>query len=93
MHLPLPLIVLFGSALVGVAACEGGDRAPAGSSDVEARLGPMEGWDLPASELERVAVGDTAPNFRLESLRRGVVALSDYRGEKDVVLVFYRGHW
>jgi mycoredoxin-dependent peroxiredoxin len=56
-------------------------------------LGPVDGRDLPGADLDRVAVGDRAPDFRLESLRRGAIALSDYRGQKDVVLVFYRGHW
>lgn len=83
MRLPVPLIVLLG-ALLGVAACTG---------DGDVRLGPAEGRELPPSDLERVSVGDAAPDFRLASLRRGVVALSDYRGQKDVVLVFYRGHW
>ena len=93
MRLPAPLLVLIGSALLGVAACAGGDQERSGAADADVRLGPTEGRELPASELERVAVGDAAPDFRLESLRRGVVALSDYRGEKDIVLVFYRGHW
>jgi hypothetical protein len=93
MRLPMPLIALIGSALLGVTACAGGDQERAGAGGDDVRLGPMEGRELPPAELERVSVGDAAPDFRLESLRRGVVALSDYRGEKDVVLVFYRGHW
>lgn len=76
-------------ALVLSGAC--GVDSP-GSAD-DARLGPADGLDLPPADLDRVAVGDEAPDFRLESLRRGPLALSDFRGEKDVVLVFYRGHW
>ena len=44
-------------------------------------------------DLERVAVGDEAPNFTLESFSGEPVELAGYRGEKNVVLVFYRGHW
>ncbi len=56
-------------------------------------LGPVDGHDLPPTDLERVAVGSDAPDFTLRAFPEGVVTLSDYRGRKDVVLVFYRGHW
>lgn len=56
-------------------------------------LGPKDGHDLPATELDRVAVGTLAPDFSLESLSGERLTLSDFRGKKNVVLVFYRGHW
>ena len=56
-------------------------------------LGPVDGHDLPAEELDRVGVGDEAPDFALRAYSGGVVRLSDFRDKKDVVLVFYRGHW
>ena len=56
-------------------------------------LGPVDGHDLPPTDLERVREGDEAPDFTLASLAGPDVTLSDYRGEKNVVLVFYRGHW
>ena len=34
-------------------------------------------------------VGTRAPDFRLPALRGGEVGLSDFRGEKNVVLFFY----
>lgn len=36
-----------------------------------------------------VKVGEPAPEFKLPSLRGGEVALSDFRGKKNVVLFFY----
>ena len=39
-----------------------------------------------SGELE---VGDTAPNFRLETVDGTVVELADYRGEKNVILNFW----
>jgi peroxiredoxin Q/BCP len=36
-----------------------------------------------------IDVGDTAPDFRLSALRGGELALSDFRGKKNVVLFFY----
>ena len=56
-------------------------------------LGPADGHDMSGTDIERVAVGDEAPLFTLESFDRGTVALSGFRGDKNVVLVFYRGHW
>lgn len=56
-------------------------------------LGPADGHDLAATDLERVTVGDEAPLFTLDSFDSGPVDLAGFRGEKNVVLVFYRGHW
>lgn len=56
-------------------------------------LGPVDGHDLPRTEIERVALGDEAPLFTLDSFDRGPVDLAGFRGDKNVVLVFYRGHW
>ena len=63
---------------------------------VAALLSPVAGLGvnpLPATDLDRVATGSEAPEFRLPDTEGRHVALSDYRGEKHVVLVFYRGHW
>ncbi len=57
------------------------------------RLGPVDGFDLPRTDIERVATGDEAPLFTLESFDRGPVDLAGFRGNRNVVLVFYRGHW
>jgi cytochrome oxidase Cu insertion factor (SCO1/SenC/PrrC family) len=57
------------------------------------RLGPADGAGLPPIDTGRVAVGTIAPDFTLESKDGGTVTLSQFRGKKTVVLVFYRGHW
>lgn len=59
----------------------------------EVPLGPVDGFDLPPADTGRVGVGDVAPDFTLVSRRGERMTLSELRGEKDVVLVFYRGHW
>lgn len=56
-------------------------------------LGPKDGLNLPRADLERVKVGETAPDFTLEALRGPPITLSQYRGKQNVILVFYRGHW
>jgi cytochrome oxidase Cu insertion factor (SCO1/SenC/PrrC family) len=60
---------------------------------VFAQLGPKDGASLPATDLERVKAGQPAPDFTLENHDGKNISLSDYRGKKSVVLVFYRGHW
>jgi cytochrome oxidase Cu insertion factor (SCO1/SenC/PrrC family) len=56
-------------------------------------LGPKDGLDLPPADLDRVKAGSLAPDFTLESKDGHAVTLSDFRGKKNVILVFYRGHW
>jgi len=56
-------------------------------------LGPKDGAGLPPTDLARVAIGSPAPDFTLESKDGAPVTLSSFRGQKNVVLVFYRGHW
>ena len=40
-----------------------------------------------------VAVGDMAPDFALQDQNGQTVKLSASRGQRPVVLVFYRGYW
>ncbi len=56
-------------------------------------LGPADGRDLPPVDTGRVKVGDRAPDFTLESLGGGTVRLTAFRGKKNLILQFYRGHW
>lgn len=58
-----------------------------------AQLGPKDGAGLSPTDLKRVKVASPAPDFALEGMDGKRIALSDYRGKKSVVLVFYRGHW
>jgi len=74
---------LFGFSL---AAC-------GGVGDEPVTLGAADGFDLPATDLDRVAVGSMAPDFSLQTIQGDTLTLSAFRGVKNVVLVFYRGHW
>ena len=62
-------------------------------AQVGTALGPKDGAGLPPTDLARVAIGNPAPDFTLESKDGPAVTLSSFRGRKNVVLVFYRGHW
>ncbi|MBM4297874.1 MAG: redoxin domain-containing protein [Deltaproteobacteria bacterium] len=59
----------------------------------DAQLGPKDGANLSATDLDRVKVGQPAPDFTLTNMDGKRISLSDFRGKKSVVLVFYRGHW
>ncbi|WP_343218977.1 redoxin domain-containing protein [Candidatus Palauibacter scopulicola] len=91
---------------VGAAGCApGGDTgdadasAAAGADEAAAQeaaqvaLGPVDGHDLPPVDLERVLAGGPAPDFTALSSAGEPITLSDYRGERNVILFFYRGHW
>ncbi len=60
---------------------------------VHAQLEPRDRGDFKPTDLERVKVGDRAPDFTLENMDGRAISLSDFRGKMNVVLVFYRGHW
>ena len=60
---------------------------------VSAQTGPKDQVQQSATDLDRVKVGQPAPDFTLEDADGKNVSLADYRGKKNVVLVFYRGHW
>ena len=81
---------------VAMGGCERGDVAmeQAAMDEVkEIMLGPADGHDLPPTDIDRVLAGQMAPDFSATSLSGPVVTLSQFRGEKNVVLFFYRGHW
>ncbi len=56
-------------------------------------LGPADGRDMEATAIDRVAIGQRAPDFTLARMGGGTTTLSSFRGRKNVVLVFYRGFW
>ena len=64
-----------------------------GYSPALAQLGPKDSTDLSPTDPQRVKVGQPAPDFTLEDMEGKSITLSDFRGKKTVVLVFYRGYW
>jgi cytochrome oxidase Cu insertion factor (SCO1/SenC/PrrC family) len=56
-------------------------------------FGPADEANLPPTDLERIQVGQPAPDFILEDEKGAAFTLSQFREHKNVVLVFYRGHW
>ena len=63
------------------------------SAPAIAQLGPKDGKDLAPTDLNRIKIGHSAPDFTLEDANGKPFALSDFRDKKTVVLVFYRGYW
>lgn len=70
-----------------------GSLVPVGATAQMLDYGPVDGHELEPIDLERVAVGTEAPDFTLPQFRGEDFTLSSRRGEKNVVLVFYRGWW
>ena len=50
------------------------------------------GAHVPAT-ASALHVGERPPDFTLNDAAGRAVSLADYRGQKPVVLVFYRGYW
>ena len=67
--------------------------APSAATAQRPTLGPKDGATMPPLDTGRVALGSVAPDFTLETKDGGTITLSQFRGKKNVVLVFYRGHW
>jgi cytochrome oxidase Cu insertion factor (SCO1/SenC/PrrC family) len=63
------------------------------SSPAFAQLGPKDGADLAPTDLNRIRVGQPAPDLTLEDAEGKAIALSSFQDKKSVVLVFYRGYW
>jgi len=53
------------------------------------KAGPARIESTPAIEKVELKVGDVAPDFALPSAKGPKYTLSDYRGQKNVVLAFY----
>lgn len=46
-----------------------------------------------ANTTKTLKVGDPAPNFELATKDQRVIQLGDYRGQKNVLLLFYPLAW
>lgn len=53
------------------------------------KAGPARIESTPTIEEVELKVGDVAPDFTLPSANGSPYTLSDYRGQKNVVLAFY----
>ena len=57
------------------------------------KVSTVNASELQATDLERIQIGKTVPDFNLESVDGNWVKLSGYQDRKNVILVFYRGYW
>ncbi len=79
-------VLLAAAAIVGPAADL---EAAAGSDPVD-----RPGWNPRSVQVQAAAeIGSEAPEIILESIDGDSLQLSDLQGEKNVVLVFFRGTW
>ena len=76
-----------------IALCAVAGAGAGAGAQARPTLGPVDGAGLAPLDTGREAVGTTAPDFTLDAKDGGPVTLSQFRGKKTVVLVFYRGHW
>ena len=93
------LAIALSLTVLALAACgassESATDAPADSTDASVQTEPA-GSESSESASDAVAAepeGDVAPKFELPSGTGGSVSLASFAGDKNVVLVFYRGFW
>ena len=89
-------LTMLAAGVVALGGCGGGEEAMEQAAMDEMKeivLGPTDGHDLPPTDIDRVLAGQLAPDFSATSLEGPIVTLSQFRGTKNVVLFFYRGHW
>ena len=65
----------------------------AASAGAQGARGPADGAGMAPTDTARVHAGMLAPDFTLEAFTGPDFTLSALRGRKQVILVFYRGHW
>ena len=93
--------ILFAAAIMtvlAIAACgssaEPGDEEPAATEDTSASQSTESADTETASDASAAEPeGDVAPKFELPSGLGGTVSLASFAGDKNVVVVFYRGFW
>jgi len=78
--------VLWMVTLCGLWVCSAGGE---GLQDSVYQVGELK----PVDSQLKVKVGGQAPDFRLPALKSGEVTLSQYRGEKNVILSFVPAAW
>ena len=88
-------VLLFAIVLSALSLTAAAQTKPQSQPQTQPQIqfGPKDGAGLAAADLARIKPGDAAPDFTLEDQDGKPVSLSDYRGKKSVVLVFYRGYW
>ena len=84
----LLISALLAAALVAFAAC-GND------TETVENTGANETIDEPAAPVAEVSNLSQAPEFTLPAVNRDgtEISLSQFQGDKPVVLVFYRAYW
>ena len=84
----LLISALLATALVAFAAC-GND------TETVENTGANETIDEPAAPVAEVSNLSQAPEFTLPAVNRDgtEISLSQFQGDKPVVLVFYRAYW
>ena len=85
-------------AVLAIAACGSSadptEEAPAVTAEAPAEASSTpEGASASDDTPEPAARGVVAPKFRLPSAAGESVSLASFAGDKNVVLVFYRGFW
>jgi hypothetical protein len=81
------------SSLLALTACQGEQKEADASSLTRPLSTPSPTPDPSRTDLNRVVPGTLAPDFSLKAMNGETYNLSSFRGQKFVLLVFYRGYF
>jgi cytochrome oxidase Cu insertion factor (SCO1/SenC/PrrC family) len=91
------LAVALSLAVMALAACGGESPGPTPDTPqpaaADATASPTSAGEPAAATDETEPQGNLAHKFELTNARGETVSLASYAGDKNVVLVFYRGFW
>jgi cytochrome oxidase Cu insertion factor (SCO1/SenC/PrrC family) len=86
---PLIIVLLFHSLSCQRASQSNGNQTSANAANSSNAANASAGSQPPAAPVTHLKVGDAAPDFTLTNTEGQPVKLSDFRGQKNVVLAFY----
>ena len=87
------VLLALSMAAVALAACGASSEPAAESPAATSAPSPAETAETTSDAAETEPQGEIAPKFELPSGTGGTISLASFAGDKNVVVVFYRGFW
>ena len=86
-------VLVLSIAALALAACGSSSEPATESPAATAAQAPTEAAQAASETTDAEPQGEMAPKFELPSGTGGTVSLASFAGDKNVVVVFYRGFW
>jgi cytochrome oxidase Cu insertion factor (SCO1/SenC/PrrC family) len=87
------VVVALSLAILATAACGGSSDSAGETTRATAEPAGTEANESTSATAATEPQGEIAPKFELPSGTGEAISLASFAGDKNVVLVFYRGFW